>query len=101
MEPTRKYQKGDHKAEEYYWRLQREYIIYVDNHLFNGSWDMAINQIKLLTKEGKVKEELIDCPFCEETGFDKIGLKLHLEKWCDEFKNTVLPKGIIDLSRYV
>lgn len=33
-------------------------------------------------------EELIPCPFCEETDFDKIGLKHHLLRWCEEFKNT-------------
>jgi hypothetical protein len=28
------------------------------------------------------------CPFCGEDEFDYIGLKGHLERWCEEYKNT-------------
>lgn len=28
------------------------------------------------------------CPFCEDKGFDKVGLKYHLRYYCEEFKNT-------------
>ena len=29
------------------------------------------------------------CPFCNDIGFDKIGLKYHLEKYCKQYlKNT-------------
>ena len=27
------------------------------------------------------------CPFCQENGFDAIGLKKHLVMWCATFKN--------------
>ncbi len=40
------------------------------------------------------------CPWCEDHGFDKIGLKIHLQ-WCEEFQNTTLPERVIDLSRFV
>ena len=30
----------------------------------------------------------IDCPFCNEHDFDKIGLKYHLSNYCTEYKNT-------------
>ena len=30
----------------------------------------------------------IECPFCNEKGFDKIGLKYHLETHCKEYANT-------------
>jgi hypothetical protein len=30
-------------------------------------------------------ENLI-CPFCGDDGFDKIGLKIHLTCWCDEYQ---------------
>lgn len=30
----------------------------------------------------------IECPFCGEKGFDKIGLKYHLEIYCEEYKNA-------------
>ncbi len=28
------------------------------------------------------------CPFCEEDGFDKIGLKYHLENYCHKYRDT-------------
>jgi len=28
------------------------------------------------------------CPFCGEGDHDRIGLKLHLEQWCEAFINT-------------
>lgn len=38
-----------------------------------------------LTKEDK----LINCPFCNEGNFDKIGLKHHLNNYCEEYNNTL------------
>jgi len=32
--------------------------------------------------------EEITCPFCGETDFDKIGLKIHLTCWCELYRNT-------------
>ncbi len=31
---------------------------------------------------------LIECPFCGEDDFDKIGLKIHLAFHCNEYLNT-------------
>lgn len=31
-------------------------------------------------------EILLTCPFCNENDFDKIGLKIHLEYFCEEYK---------------
>ncbi len=39
------------------------------------------------------------CPWCDDHGFDKIGLKMHLQ-WCKGFATTTLPKGDIDLSHF-
>jgi len=31
----------------------------------------------------------VECPFCKETGFDLIGLKIHyIRFWCDEYNKT-------------
>uniref|UniRef100_A0A6M3KZ47 Uncharacterized protein n=1 Tax=viral metagenome TaxID=1070528 RepID=A0A6M3KZ47_9ZZZZ len=30
--------------------------------------------------------EDLTCPFCGEPDFDKIGLKIHLERWCEEYE---------------
>lgn len=32
--------------------------------------------------------EYVECPFCKERDFDLPGLKLHLYKYCDVFKET-------------
>ena len=48
---------------------------------------------KIMYKNGKYIVEIIDnsdvtCPFCGETGFDKIGLKSHLEHGdCNLYNN--------------
>ncbi len=35
------------------------------------------------------KIEYVSCPFCGETGFDLIGLKMHFERaWCDSYEET-------------
>ncbi|MFA5299758.1 MAG: hypothetical protein WC389_16355 [Lutibacter sp.] len=31
----------------------------------------------------------IVCPFCSEKDFDKVGLKYHLENYCEIFKDTL------------
>jgi hypothetical protein len=33
----------------------------------------------------------IRCPFCGEDGFDLVGFKGHLERWCEEFRMTETP----------
>lgn len=33
----------------------------------------------------------IKCPFCGEEGFDKAGLKYHLEIYCQQYKDTETP----------
>ena len=30
----------------------------------------------------------MDCPFCNEVGFDKVGLKYHLEHYCEQYQAT-------------
>jgi len=37
--------------------------------------------------EQDIKEGLI-CPFCNEIGFDKPGLKYHLANYCKEYEQT-------------
>ena len=36
------------------------------------------------------------CPFCDEDGFDLIGLKLHLIKWCYKFNELDVIQAILD-----
>lgn len=31
-------------------------------------------------------EAILQCPFCNEPDFDKLGLKLHLQLFCEEYK---------------
>lgn len=38
--------------------------------------------------ERQQKGESVECPFCKGKDFDLIGLKSHLEKWCDIYKQT-------------
>lgn len=33
-------------------------------------------------------EDNLVCPFCGEKDFDKIGLKYHLQNYCNDYKNT-------------
>lgn len=35
------------------------------------------------------EQELI-CPFCDEPGFDAVGLKGHLTYWCEVYASTLL-----------
>jgi hypothetical protein len=37
--------------------------------------------------ENQAKQDII-CPFCDEGHFDLPGLKLHLYRYCDAFKET-------------
>ncbi len=30
----------------------------------------------------------LDCPFCKDTGFDKPGLKYHLETYCKKYNEV-------------
>jgi len=39
-------------------------------------------------EETTEKEPDISCPFCGEEGFDKIGLKYHLQHYCEEYDKT-------------
>lgn len=34
----------------------------------------------------------VTCPFCGEAGFDAIGLKAHLERWCEVYESTPTPE---------
>lgn len=40
-----------------------------------------------MVSEAKDNDDII-CPFCGECGFDKIGLKIHLQNYCEEFEST-------------
>jgi len=51
-----------------------------------------------MTDTDKEIAEDLRCPFCDESEFDKYGLKLHLQLWCDEYKNLTIPKGVIVLA---
>ena len=44
----------------------------------------AEGQVKNL-QQSLVIGELV-CPFCKDIGFDKEGLKYHLEKYCEEYE---------------
>lgn len=38
------------------------------------------------------------CPFCDDTGFDKIGLKIHLLMFCDDFAHTPVTDDPSDID---
>lgn len=44
-------------------------------------------------------DELVKCPFCEEKGFDAVGLKSHLLRWCEEFEHVMSPEEESELRR--
>lgn len=37
----------------------------------------------------ELAEELVSCPFCKENGFDLIGLKNHIEQYCEVYPNII------------
>ncbi len=39
----------------------------------------------------QTQDKDITCPFCGEIDFDKIGLKDHLERFCNEYQDTISP----------
>ena len=39
-------------------------------------------------KERLEGKKIIECPFCGEDDFDKIGLKIHLTRYCEEYDAT-------------
>lgn len=41
----------------------------------------------LTTAAGGTGSDVI-CPFCQETDFDLIGLRSHLERWCEKYQET-------------
>lgn len=43
----------------------------------------------------------IECPFCGEDGFDKIGLKDHLQNHCDDYDNTDRIKDVTEQTRFI
>lgn len=54
--------------------------------------DVELNgeQVKYLMQKYKDDsvEDGIYCPFCNDDGFDRVGLKYHLETYCNEYKET-------------
>lgn len=47
----------------------------------------AVNKYEKMRMSGSD----IVCPFCGETDFDLVGLKHHLENYCEGYKNTPSP----------
>jgi hypothetical protein len=43
--------------------------------------------------------ENIICPFCNEDGFDLIGLKIHLIRYCSMYEETPLADHIHEYER--
>ena len=42
------------------------------------------NEVKI---EPEAEDDLLKCPFCWDSGFDLLGLKLHLENgWCERYE---------------
>lgn len=48
-----------------------------------------------LTK-AKAEPEVCVCPFCNETDFDLVGLKIHLMYNCEEYEKINLPQSVSD-----
>lgn len=54
-----------------------------------AKWEWEQEQIKI-SSNLSVMGELV-CPFCNDIGFDKVGLKQHLETYCEEYRQTNFP----------
>lgn len=49
------------------------------------------NELDELIKDGICKaDEMLHCPFCNDIGFDKPGLKYHLNTYCKKYEQTEL-----------
>jgi len=44
MTPEKKKVINGHKIEEFYWAGR--YVVYIDNHLFEGSFDKAVKSVQ-------------------------------------------------------
>lgn len=43
--------------------------------------------------------DLIKCPFCDETGFDKVGLKYHFDAgYCEWYSNQYKHRYYLDVA---
>ncbi len=42
----------------------------------------------VLSDKETYMSDTVSCPFCGDDDFDLIGLKIHLELSCDEYRNT-------------
>lgn len=53
----------------------------------------TIREMRSIPEGGMDKKTNLTCPFCGETDFDKVGLKIHIiNGWCEEFENTEVPE---------
>lgn len=37
-----------------------------------------------------MNEQLVSCPFCNDSDFDLIGLKSHLQMWCEVYDSVAV-----------
>lgn len=60
---------------------------YCPNKACTGERDEMFRRIR-------ERQALVACPFCDDTGFDMVGLKHHfIAGYCDKFNET---KGLLD-----
>ena len=73
-----------HKSQdEYYEGDQFGWYMYDDNVM------ALIEVVKNLNKPIVIgRSELLVCPFCNADEFDKVGLKHHLENYCEVYGQT-------------
>ena len=51
--------------------------------------DEIVDYIQDFASQPAVSEDEIACPFCDDEGFDKPGLKYHLRHYCVEYSIAI------------
>lgn len=83
--------------------------VYGDSNGIPPLEDLIDKTIELISKpnnhcnldiHAKTEPGDLTCQFCGDIGFDKIGLKMHLNLWCDEFQKVSLPTNVINFSKF-
>ncbi len=84
-----------HRRNEQYYRSLVEQIGNAIGAPSQIADDGSISEDVLCAKVPELVDKLVDalataCPFCGDTGYNKLGLKRHLEVVCTEFRSIVL-----------
>jgi len=67
--------------------MNRQQFINKWGRFFNQAEERDLwNDLDSVIAQQPISEEVV-CPFCHENDFDKLGLKIHLQQYCEIYKN--------------